>query len=343
MEADPFDSSKLYEKYRQKAKEAEQAGDMDASMASDCESKVAAKFKLDSDTEEMMEEKKTPQVPGPKKYTGEDEWLNDRFSRLLLTTFHDGNVKLFDGEEYKQPNEVDMRNSMLFYLFMNMSCCYMNMNHFAEARVVLDEAEKLTPSANSLCLFRSAQCRAYTLDSSKKELQKAKEEIGQAREAKKTEKIFQHPVNLLKMLNLHNMDQALDELEMYVESRIKELSELRTARLERLVQRVAQINEIEQLIISEGKVPEEGPDIYNLFNDDPNMEFTIMANMLDKYLTVIDFYQETKEEKQVELAQKEFLAHKRVFEEFAFYWTLNAANTDGEMDEEFKSVLLKYG
>ena len=104
MNADPFDTSKLYKKYQQKAKEEEEGEDSKSNFASDCESKVMAKFKLDSDVESVIE----PKEEAPKKFTGEDEWLNDRFSRLLLTTFHDGNVRLFDGEEYTQPNEIDM-------------------------------------------------------------------------------------------------------------------------------------------------------------------------------------------------------------------------------------------
>ena len=87
---------------------------------------------------------------------------------------------------------------------------------------------------------------------------------------------------------------------------------------------------MEQQIIQEGKVPEDGPDIYQLFGEDENLEDTVLRNMLDKYLTVIDFYQETKEEKQVELAQKEFLQHKKVYEEFAFLWHLDT-NKESEI------------
>ena len=103
MSSDPFDTSKLYKKYQQKANEMEEAEE-GSNLNSDCESKIMAKFKLESDSESIFEAK--PEEP--KKYTGEDEWLNDRFSRLLLTTFHDGNVKLYDGEEYTQANEIDM-------------------------------------------------------------------------------------------------------------------------------------------------------------------------------------------------------------------------------------------
>ena len=110
MNSDPFDTSKLYKKYQQQAKQAEAGEDDDdtkSGLASGDESKVMAKFKLDSDTESVIETKKA-QTEEPKKFTGEDEWLNDRFSRLLLSTFHDGNVALFDGEECTAANEIDM-------------------------------------------------------------------------------------------------------------------------------------------------------------------------------------------------------------------------------------------
>jgi len=339
MTSDPFDTSKLYKKYQDKAK-AEEDGDksdVNSHLASDCEgSKLGTKLKLESDAESTVGGP-SPAQPQPKKYTGEDEWLNDRFSRLLLTTFHDGNVELFDGQEYTQANEIDMRNSMLFYLFINLACCYMTKAHFSEARIVLAEAEKFSPN-NSLYLFRSAQARAYCLDSSPEELRKALSEIATARESKKTEKIFQHPVNLLKMLNVHNLDEALNELELYTNNRLTELDSLRSERMERVLARVAQINVVEQMIIDEGKVPEEGPDLYSLFNDDENLEDTVLRNMLDKYLTVIDFYQETKDDRQVGLAQKEFLQHKKIYEEFAYFWHFNLE----EADPQFKALCEKF-
>ena len=222
---------------------------------------------------------------------------------------------------------------MLYYLYLNLASCYMNLCHFSEARIVIDEAQKLAPN-NSLQLYRSAQCRAFCLDSTQAELMLALEEVSKAREAKKTEKIFQHPENLLKMLNVHNLEQALSELDLFVDNRMKELSLLKTARLEKVFSRVAQINEVEQMIIDEGKVPEEGPDIYSLFNDDENMEDTILRGMLDKYLTVIDFYQETKDERQVELAKKEFLQHKKMYEEFGFFWHFNPQEEEKEIVKE---------
>ena len=108
MSADPFDTSKLYKKYQKKIKEEnnedDEEDDLKSNSASDSEAKVMTKLKLESDAESTHSKVNQEE----KRYTGEDEWLNDRFSRLLLTTFHDGNITLFDGAEYTQPNEVDM-------------------------------------------------------------------------------------------------------------------------------------------------------------------------------------------------------------------------------------------
>lgn len=226
---------------------------------------------------------------------------------------------------------------MLFYLYINMACCYMNLKHFSEARVLLDEAKKLSP-VNSLHLFRSAQARAYCLDSSEEDLKLALKEIEEAKEIKKTEKIFQHPEHLLKMLNVHNMDAALEELRFFAENRATELRALKAARLDKVFARVAQINQVEEMIIAEGKVPEEGPDFYSLFSEDEDLEDKILRSMLEKYITVIDFYQETKDDKQVKLAKNEFLQHKRVYEEFAFFWHLDLAAPDADL----KEVASKY-
>ena len=135
------------------------------------------------------------------------------------------------------------------------------------------------------------------------------------------------------MLNVHNLDSALEELKFFTENRISEIQALKAGRLEKVFARVAQINEVEKMIISEGKVPEDRPDIYSLFTEEEDLEDKILRSMLEKYLTVIDFYQETKDEKQVKLAKQEFLQHKRVYKEFAFFWHLNLEEPDAKLKD----------
>jgi hypothetical protein len=164
---------------------------------------------------------------------------------------------------------------MLFNLYLNLACAYMSMNHFSEARIVLEAAKELA-GTNSLYLFRSAQVRTYCLDSQTQDLNAALEEVSLAKENKRTEKIFQHEKPLLKMLNLHNFTEALDELEFRIIQRKKELKEMNDEKVSAILARVNEINQIEQMIINEGKIPEEGPDFNALFNEDENMEDLIL-------------------------------------------------------------------
>jgi hypothetical protein len=277
LNADPFDTSKLYEKCKRKS-ELEPIEDNESHLDSESEVKSNARFRLESDAESEL---KPPSQP--KKYTGDDAWLNDRFSRLLLTTFHDGKRETFqrrgahrgqrDRYEYVRPSNAG--KSMLFNLYLNLACAYMSMNHFSEARIVLEAAKELA-GTNSLYLFRSAQVRTYCLDSQTQDLNAALEEVRLAKENKRTEKIFQHEKPLLKMLNLHNFTEALDELEFRIIQRKKELKEMNDEKVSAVLARVNEINQIEQMIINEGKIPEEGPDFNALFNEDENMEDLIL-------------------------------------------------------------------
>lgn len=126
-------------------------------------------------------------------------------------------------------------------------------------------------------MFRSALSIALNLESSMEDLAKAHDQLTLGKEAKKTEKIFQHEANLLRMVGLDNHEQAFSDLEKFIQNRMVEIHNLKEERIRGVVERVKQINEIEQMIISEGKVPEEGPSIYRLFgSQDENMEHFIL-------------------------------------------------------------------
>ena len=48
--------------------------------------------------------------------------------------------------------------------------------------------------------------------------------------------------------------------------------------------------------------------------------------MLVKYVKIIEFYQENKNEEQIVLARKEFQQTKGLFKEMAFYFSFNFEN-----------------
>lgn len=238
---------------------------------------LRTKFKLDSDIESVISAKNEEEKPKKEKTEEErKEDANKRFDKLILTTFHDKNVKLFDGEELTRDTEKDMRNSMLLTLLLNLASCYMNMNHFDEAKKMIEICKKIAPD-NSIVLFRSALCACSNLESSLDELDAAKSEVVLAMKNKKTEKLFQHEEGILRMLGFDNHAEAFDSLLLFATNRIKEMKLRRIDLIEGVVKRVEQINRIEAQIIAEGKVPEEGPLPFRILGcDDDNMEHYII-------------------------------------------------------------------
>ena len=165
---------------------------------------------------------------------------------------------------------------MVLSLYLNIACCYMKMNHYLEARKILDRAIKIAPT-NSIVLFRSAQCRTSNLQSTPKQLEIAAKEVDQGIESKKTEKIFQHESGVLNMLGFGNHKEVFEDMKSFIDMRRKDLDNRTEAMVEGIVRRVRELNDIEARIIAEGKVPEEGPCMYRMFgSEDEDMEHFIL-------------------------------------------------------------------
>ena len=232
---------------------------------------LKTRFRVDSDVESVYSTSSNIKKEVKKELTDEEV-----FDKLILTTFHDGNITYYNGSDLKEKQEIDMRNSMLLTLYLNLSSCYMKLNHFNEALKLITKALKIAPT-NSIVTFKHSQCIAANLESPIAELTKALENLKKAEEFKKTEKIFQHQPGILKMVGLDNHEQAFKSLKEMLEGRVKELKSMKINRLEEVVKRVDSLNKIEAKIVKDGKVPEEGPSMYRMFgSEDENMESFIM-------------------------------------------------------------------
>lgn len=126
----------------------------------------------------------------------------------VLFNFTDDNLVLHDGEEIKNKNDKDLRDSMLLLTYLILAVCYMKEAHFKEALQSIEDAKKLN-ERNSLVYFRRAQCRACNLCSSLKELKEAKQDIEKA--------IY------LSQLEEKSEQKVYIELAHFIENRIKAL------------------------------------------------------------------------------------------------------------------------
>ena len=127
--------------------------------------------------------------------------------RHFLAVHNDKNVILHNGEKLKDKHEIDMRNSMLIQVYLNLAVTYLKWGHYSLAQIALNDAEKVTHS-NSQILYRRSQVITSNLASSLKDLGNAKAHIEEAIKLRPYEKIFQAGRGILAMLNLHNAEEA---------------------------------------------------------------------------------------------------------------------------------------
>jgi hypothetical protein len=85
-----------------------------------------------------------------------------------------------------------------------MSAAYIQLNHYTEAKEILDDALKLTDKVSQIYL-RKAQVALCNKSSSIAELREGLEDIRRAIQMKSNEQIFQtQNTNILKMCNIHD-------------------------------------------------------------------------------------------------------------------------------------------
>jgi len=172
------------------------------------------------------------------------------------------------------------------------------------------------------------------------DLKLAKQDIEKAIEVKHYEKLFQSEPGILKLLNLENAGQIYVEHAHFVEKCIKEKKEAELNDIKALMQRAHELEFIEEALIKEGKIQreqEENVIEINTNKDEENMEYDVVKEMINKYLKVIEFYQETEKKDQVELARKEIQGVLEMWSQMKFY--MNYEFTDHQSNETIQEIL----
>jgi len=249
-------------------------------------------------------------------------------NRALVSIITDENIVLHDGQDIKDDTEKDMRNSMILNCCLALACCYLNLYHFSAAIEALTEGFKVTQGSSQL-YFRRSQARAYNKNSSLEDLILAKQDIEKAIEIKHYEKLFQSEPGILKLLNLHNVHEIYVEHAHFVEATIKEKKETQTACILGLLKRTKELEYIEECLIKEGKIQrthDESHAVEINNKEEDNMEYDVVKEMVNKYLKVIEFYQETEKQDQVLLARKEIQGVLDIFHQMRFYMNFDFTN-----------------
>ena len=79
--------------------------------------------------------------------------------------YNDSNVEYHEGEDMVEKADIDMRNSLLIQIYLNMAAAYIKLNNFSLARQVIEDGFKLSDRVSQLYL-RKAQAIVYNHSSS---------------------------------------------------------------------------------------------------------------------------------------------------------------------------------
>lgn len=138
--------------------------------------------------------------------------------------------------------DIDMRKSLLCQAYLNLSAAYMRTHHYSLAERACNDGLTLTDMVSQL-YFRKAQALSLRSDCSLDQLAEAKRCITIALEKRSTEKIFATAnKNILKMLNIHDSEEAYEACRKYVESRIEEVTKKNNESINRIYERMCEIH-----------------------------------------------------------------------------------------------------
>lgn len=154
----------------------------------------------------------------------------------------DENTKLYDGVEMSETYDTDMRKSLMVQILLNLASSYMMLSNYSLAETCCIEAESLTDKMSQI-QFRKAQAIVLNLSSPLEKLGEARQLIETALRKRKTEKIFNETnPNILKMLNLHDSEEAYTKCLEQVDVRTEQLRVSFKEKSTRLFERTAQIH-----------------------------------------------------------------------------------------------------
>jgi tetratricopeptide (TPR) repeat protein len=271
-----------------------------------------------TEIQEEKEEKREPETPA--------QIYEDKLSDLMLTSFNDTNVKICHGPLSKENGDFDIQDNILFGLYSNIAMCYLKMQNLKEARNTLAEMEKVSPKT-SIFLFRKAQIVTADLSSSLDELMQVQADMEQAIELKKTEKIFEHNTNFLKMFNLQNHETIFHEMRDFVGTRIADVKNKLKVNIDKILDKAKRLERVELDIISRGLTPDEGNErTLFLFQKDQDFEHKLFKQLLKKYKQIIYFFASSdkgEDKDQLQIATKAMLDVKRLYLDFKLIWNMD--------------------
>ena len=267
--------------------------------------------------------------------------FEDKFTELVLTTFTDKNVERKEGPLDINNGDKEIHHNVMFGLYCNIAICYLKMNNIKQARLTIKEMEKFSPKT-SIFLFRRAQVILSDKKSTLEEIQQMIRDLEDALELKKSEKMFEHNTNFLKMFGLEKHETIFNELLDFAKQRYTEERALVKESIKNVLKKAKHYENVERDIISRGLVPQEGNErLLFHFCKEENIEMTLLKKINSKYRQMIYFFgtSETEDDKiQTGLAIRGLVELKELGKRAKDMWNLDITNPSGKFVDIVEEV-----
>ena len=255
------------------------------------------------------------------------KWIEFKDSNIKLNSVNNESFSILDNDiEEKQVltdynnKEEELYKACLIYILEIMAYCNMELRLYSSAIECLDECVSIAGNYFPDIYLRRAQARIYNKKISDEELKKAEKDINKA-----INLVLLHN-SIIQEQNYNNNNSYLINTDIYYKTKNK-YNQIIQKRLE------TNVNIIKRLLGKNTSYKNEllfdnNDNILYLNSQDNERQYRILKEIKKKYNLAFKFFNETKNQDQLDLTYKEYESFYEVFNKFKYYYkfSINSIN-----------------
>ena len=255
------------------------------------------------------------------------KWIEFKDSNIKLNSVNNESFSILDNDiEEKQVltdynnKEEELYKACLIYILEIMAYCNMELRLYSSAIECLDECVSIAGNYLPDIYLRRAQARIYNKKISDEELKKAEKDINKA-----INLVLLHN-SIIQEQNYNNNNSYLINTDIYYKTKNK-YNQIIQKRLE------TNVNIVKRLLGKNTSYKNEllfdnNDNILYLNSQDNERQYRILKEIKKKYNLAFKFFNETKNQDQLDLTYKEYESFYEVFNKFKYYYkfSINSIN-----------------
>ena len=256
------------------------------------------------------------------------KWIEFKDSNIKLNSVNNESFSILDNDieekqvltDYNNNKEEELYKACLIYILEIMAYCNMELRLYSSAIECLDECVNIAGNYFPDIYLRRAQARIYNKKISDEELKKAEKDINKA-----INLVLLHN-SIIQEQNYNNNNSYLINTDIYYKTKNK-YNQIIQKRLE------TNVNIVKRLLGKNTSYKNEllfdnNDNILYLNSQDNERQYRILKEIKKKYNLAFKFFNETKNQDQLDLTYKEYESFYEVFNKFKYYYkfSINSIN-----------------